>query len=102
MMKESYITSYLNRDDVRSALHIDHNRKWTACDDFLWTNYSQESMSTHIEPHYKTLIDYDYEALNMEPLKIMVFSGDDDAVMHMYICVTLSLLFTIVFCCCWW
>lgn len=79
-IKESYITSYLNRDDVRAALHVDHHRKWNACDDYLWTNYSQSSMQTHMEPKYQSLLNYDYEALNMQPLKIMIYSGDDDAV----------------------
>ena len=34
--REGYLTAYLNRPDVRAALHVDHDRPWVACDDLVF------------------------------------------------------------------
>ena len=116
--REDYLTTYLNRPEVRSALHVDHGRKWAACDDLVWDGYDEESSNRGTEPYYKRLLwSYDYglsprwiygegktdreqrtllderelesrsvrdpadaELGAVEPLKLLVFSGDNDAV----------------------
>ena len=79
--RQDYTTAYLNRPDVRTALHVDHSREWAACDDPVWYGYDQGSSNMPMEPIYKKLIwEYDYASIGMQPLKIMVFSGDDDAI----------------------
>ena len=47
----------------------------------MWDNYSLESSESSMEGFYLALIrDVDFAAINMQPLKILVFSGDNDAV----------------------
>lgn len=55
---------------------------WTECDDGVFYNYSTSSSLAHMEGHYLTLVEYDYDSLGIKPLKILVYSGDDDAVRH--------------------
>jgi len=78
---EALETQYLNRPDVRAALHVDHNRPWASCDDPVFYHYDPASQARPMEAYYLKLIrDYNYEVLGMPPLKLLVFSGDDDAI----------------------
>jgi hypothetical protein len=36
------LTAYLNRADVRAALHVDHARPWVACDDLVRDDEEEE------------------------------------------------------------
>ena len=59
--REDYLTAYLNRADVRKALHVDHDREWVACDDVVWEGYDQDSSDASTEPYYKRLVwSYEY------------------------------------------
>lgn len=65
--------SYLNRNDVKEALHVQQTIVWTECSDnlnWLYDDGYYESM----EPIYTYLLD------NFPYLKILVYSGDNDAV----------------------
>jgi hypothetical protein len=78
---EAATTAYLNRRDVRTALHVDHFRAWAECDDGVFDHYDAASQAAPMEGVYLRLIRaYDYAALGMAPLKLLVYSGDDDAV----------------------
>ena len=75
------VEKYLNRKDVRQALHVTHNRTWASCDDSVFYHYDATSQAAPMEGYYLNLIrDYNYAALSMQPLKLLVFSGDDDAI----------------------
>jgi len=79
--QEGYLRAYLNRADVRQALHVNHARQWTECDDLIWEHYDDQSKDAPVEHMYLEFANAtDYQALRLEPLKILVFSGDDDAV----------------------
>ena len=74
------MTTYLNRPDVRSALHVDHDRPWAQCDDLVFDQYDETSHDTPQQPLWREIIrGTDWSSLNMEPLKILIFSGDNDA-----------------------
>ena len=76
-----YMTTYLNRADVRQALHVDHARPWAECDDAIFAGYDAQSHSAPMEPVWLELVrGTDWQGLGMEPLKVMIFSGDDDAI----------------------
>lgn len=78
---EGTMTAYLNRPDVRAALHVDHARTWADCDDGVFDHYDAASSAAPMESTYLKLVrGYDYASLGMAPLKLLVFSGDDDAV----------------------
>jgi len=74
---ETHFTIYLNRDDVKEALHVvDTGRYWSVCANNI--DYSQEDSD-------KAQIYLYEELINMGKtsgidLKMMVFSGDDDSI----------------------
>lgn len=71
MMSEE--TIYLNRKDVRAALHAsDKNGEWQSCNqDTL--HYNMSDLDIHMQPIYKDLI-------SRSKLRMTIFSGDDDAI----------------------
>jgi carboxypeptidase C (cathepsin A) len=69
---DNYALSYLNRREVKSALHVKTDLKWAECSYTLKYNYSDSSVST--APIYNYLID------GGAKLNILVYSGDDDSV----------------------
>jgi len=77
---ERYLTQYLNRDDVKAALHVYPNRTWKTCTDDL--SYSQEDTKTSQINHYQELIQR--AKVIGSNLNILIFSGDDDS--GMYLC----------------
>lgn len=69
---DDYATTYLNRADVQSAIHVVGNIDWAECSRSL--RYSSTDSSVSMTPIYQYLIDGNYG------LKIIVYSGDDDDV----------------------
>lgn len=74
---DNYATTYLNRADVKEAIHANPDITWAECSSktsygTLVYNYSWSAVP--MEPYYQYLIDGGYD------LKIMVLSGDDDSV----------------------
>jgi len=69
---DDYLTSYLNRADVKSAIHVRSDIEWADCSRTL--RYDQKDGSTSMVPIYQYLINGGYN------LDILVFSGDDDSV----------------------
>ncbi len=72
---EAHLHQYLNRQDVKEALHVDMNKTWTMCTDAI--KYSDEDRNKPQIYLYKELIDYGKK--KGSNLKMMVFSGDDDS-----------------------
>lgn len=78
---EDFMTKYLNRADVREALHIDHDRPWAPCDDPLFDGYDEASHNAPQMPLWTQIIrNTDWAQLRMPPLKLLIFSGDNDAI----------------------
>ena len=72
---ENYLLDYLNRDDVKEALHAKADVSWGSCSNII--RYSEKDMNIDMAPFYNELIDGGYG------LKILVYSGDDDSVCAM-------------------
>lgn len=75
--EESYATSWLNRPDVKKALHVRNGATtWSACNNFINVAYNQTDVQASMVPFYQYLVT--------KPLKIWIFSGDDDSVCATY------------------
>ncbi len=72
---EAHLFTYLNRDDVKEALHVDSDKDWSMCTDDI--NYSAEDSNTPQISLYEDLIAVGKQSGSN--LKMMVFSGDDDS-----------------------
>jgi hypothetical protein len=72
---EKYLSNYLNREDVKKALHVNTSRTWKTCTDEI--SYSQEDIMRSQIHLYKELIQK--AKMNDSNLKMLVFSGDDDS-----------------------
>ena len=71
----SYMTDYVNRYDVRKALHIpDSIQAWSQCNNDFQNYYHYQYEGS--EWIYKILMNYDY--------KILFFSGDTDGAVPTY------------------
>lgn len=66
-----YLTKYLNRADVKRAIHAKADITWSECSDVV--NYSHKDLATSVIPVYKWLIA-------RGDLHILVYSGDVDAI----------------------
>lgn len=71
--EDNYANEYLNRPDVKSALHVKTTTKWMECSYTIHYN-STDMNSVSTAPIYNYLIDGGYG------LNILVYSGDDDAI----------------------
>jgi len=69
---ESYMTQYMNRADVKTAIHVKEDVKWEDCSTTI--RYKTGDRHHDMTPNYNYLIDGKYG------LDILVFSGDDDDV----------------------
>jgi pimeloyl-ACP methyl ester carboxylesterase len=70
---ESYSVSWLNRADVKRALHVRAGAPvWSACNNYINIVYNQTDVEASMIPYY--------EYLASKPLKIWIYSGDDDSV----------------------
>lgn len=69
----NYAVAYLNRADVKAALHVNDGTKWSECSTQIHYNISDftQAGTSHL---YKQIV-------NRAPaLKVLVYSGDDDSV----------------------
>jgi carboxypeptidase C (cathepsin A) len=72
-----YAQTYLDRDDVKVALHANTNITWLECSgrtSYGTLKYNYSWSDVPMEPYYQYLLESDAD------LKIMVFSGDDDSI----------------------
>jgi len=73
--EENFFTDYLNREDVRDALHVmDDAPKWTECSNNI--SYSRKDVNTPLIDFYKEVVTNGLE----HNLNMMVYSGDDDSI----------------------
>ena len=72
--EDDYLGAYLNRLDVKAALHAEAGIKWEDCTDRV--HYHNVDQDAYMEPIYRFLVD-DEKALG---LRILIYSGDDDSV----------------------
>lgn len=74
---EQHLDTYLNRPDVREALHVSPkvDYKWYDCSSIV--DYAEKDFSASIIGVYKELIQ---TACIENGLQVFVFSGDDDSV----------------------
>lgn len=72
---EDYMSKYLQRSDVRKALHIssDSATTWEMCNGDINGGWSRTDLNAPMMPVY------DYLVSNSN-LKIMIYSGDDDSI----------------------
>jgi len=68
---DDYVTAYLNRADVRKALHVTRPGEWALCTDSI--EYSQHDLLSSMLPLHKRLIADGR-------LRILIFSGDVDGI----------------------
>jgi len=73
---DDHFFAYLNRDDVKEALHVDVGIEWSMCSDDI--EYSDRDSNTPQMYLYEELIERARE--DGSNFKMMVFSGDDDSV----------------------
>lgn len=69
--EEQFAISYLNQPAVKAAIHANANLTWTDCSPVL--NYNQADVALDMIPNYEFL-------LKNGGLKMLVYSGDDDAI----------------------
>jgi hypothetical protein len=67
----NYAIKYLNRDDVRAAIHTNSTVTWSECSYTL--DYDGKDGLKPMPPVYIDIVSYPY------PLKLEVYSGDDDS-----------------------
>ena len=68
---ENWMEEYLNRTDVKAALHARTDIAWSQCSDFL--EYSRASLLTDYRPIYRKLLE-------QSDLRMLVYSGDVDGI----------------------
>jgi carboxypeptidase C (cathepsin A) len=69
---ENYMTKYMNRADVKTAIHVKDDIVWEDCSTTI--RYKTGDRHHDMTPIYNYLIDGGFK------LNILVFSGDDDDV----------------------
>ena len=70
--EDDFSTTYMNRADVKAAIHVKDSIKWEECSRSI--RYKQLDSEHSMVPYYKELLD------GNNGLKIIVYSGDDDSV----------------------
>ena len=71
---DNYAVKYLNRPEVKKALHVEESITWSECSRAL--NYKMTDEFIPMEPLY----EYFLKTNDVNKLKMLVYSGDDDAV----------------------
>jgi len=70
---QDYATTYLNREDVRSALHVtDQSAAWAMCNDDVSNKWPPEDVA-------RNMVGLFNELVQGKLIKVMVYSGDDDS-----------------------
>lgn len=75
---DNYAAAYLNRADVKAAIHANAEITWQECSGktpYGTLKYNYTWSEVPMEPYYEFLVNQ-----TAMPLKILVFSGDDDSV----------------------
>ena len=67
---EIYSIEYLNREDVKLAIHAEGDLTWDSCSNNVI--YQYKDMMNYMEPLYEPLLE--------AGLRVLIYSGDDDAV----------------------
>ena len=70
--EDDWMTTYLNRADVKAALHVKSDITWSDCSRTI--KYDQRDGAKSMVPTYQYLLDGNYD------IDILVYSGDDDSV----------------------
>ena len=63
------ITNYFNKAKVKEQLHVDTSIQWESCNENIGENYHKDPSSIEI-----------FEKLKQNHLKILLFTGNTDAV----------------------
>ncbi len=72
---DNYLNDYLNREDVKSAIHVKSDLTWSDCSHSV--HYSDvDFLVKSTVPYYQYLLENN----DKFDLSIMVYSGDDDSV----------------------
>ncbi|XP_024524248.1 uncharacterized protein LOC112344181 [Selaginella moellendorffii] len=66
------VTPYLNLPSVQDALHVKKTRKWSGCNDVIYSNYNRADIVRSMLPLYRKLLQ--------THLRIWIYSGDVDGV----------------------
>jgi hypothetical protein len=69
-----YGATYLNRADVKAAIHAKELVAWEDCSSLVLDNYQRNDWEMFLEPTFK------YLAEEAQGLRILIYSGDDDTV----------------------
>lgn len=72
--EDDYLSAYLNRADVKEALHVKADIKWSDCSRQI--DYAHAEVYKDMTDYYRYLL----EGNEKYDLDILVYSGDDDAV----------------------
>ena len=72
--EDEFSTTYLNRDDVKRALHVKDDIVWAECS--RTTKYEMKDKMLPMEKYYRTILDSKTHSY----LHVLVYSGDDDSV----------------------
>lgn len=72
--EDDYLSTYLNRADVKEALHVKSDITWSDCSRSI--NYAQKDVYKDMTDNYRYLL----EGNDKYDLDILVYSGDDDSV----------------------
>lgn len=72
--EDQFSTNYLNRDDVKNAIHVQNNIEWDECS--RTTKYELKDKMLPMEKYYRTVL----ESKTHPDLRVLVYSGDDDSV----------------------
>jgi len=69
-----WANTYLNREDVQTALRVAPNITWGECSPTVSSKYNQTDVNAAMMPVYQWLV------ANAPEVRMLVYSGDDDAV----------------------
>jgi carboxypeptidase C (cathepsin A) len=74
MCADNQASAYLNRADVKRAIHANHNTQWAECAMAINQGWNQTDILRPMMPLYQSLV------ASSKKLNILVYSGDDDSV----------------------
>jgi len=72
--EDNYSTEYLNREDVKTSLHVKSNIVWAECSHTV--NYDYADKMKPMQRYYNQILD----SKSSPDIRVLVYSGDDDSV----------------------
>lgn len=72
--ENNYASDYLNKNDVKTSIHVKNDIQWEECS--RTTKYNLADKMLPMEHYYKTILN----SKTHPDLRILVYSGDDDGV----------------------